>query len=61
MSVVEEYNPEYDPAWVGGATVKARKEDFERKDDPLSDNSDQRCSCRSTHLGAIIADVMPEF
>lgn len=56
MSAEEEYNAEYDLAWVGTATVEALKDEFE-KDDPLSDNSDKIKDALAAllTLGAVVA------
>ena len=44
-------------AWVGAAIVEARKEESERKDDPLSDNSNKIKDALAAllTLGAVVA------
>lgn len=56
-STEDEYIAEYDPAWVGDARVEALKDEFEKKDDPLSDNSDKIKDALAAllTLGAVVA------
>ena len=56
-STGEDYIAEYDPAWVGEAIVQERKDEFEKKEDPLSDNSDKMKDALAAliTLGAVVA------
>ena len=56
-STEDEYIAKHDPAWVGEARVEALKDEFEKKDDPLSDNSDKIKDALAALLtsGAVVA------